>query len=117
MNKLVRYVAVFVATCLFASDAFALTASRGLRANAGPMAAKVYHRHRHGNSGSPNFKHWCAYNCYAISPCYRGCLGRYGYRFYAYDQDLPFRYRYDRDASPIDNGFALVGAPFFERAY
>jgi hypothetical protein len=54
------------------------------------------------------FKNWCAYNCYAVPPCSRGCYGRYGYSRLPYDQDLPFRYRYDRDAIPTDNGLALA---------
>ena len=68
-------------------------------------AVKVSHRHRHGGL----FANWCAYNCYLVSPCARGsCLGRYHYSRYPYDQDLPFHYRWDRDASAVDNVFAFV---------
>ncbi|HZV20779.1 MAG TPA: hypothetical protein VE986_04460 [Hyphomicrobiales bacterium] len=118
MKKIFRYT-LSLAACFAASDAFAFTASQAPLANGAAMTVKVYHRHRHVRGG-PNFKHWCAYNCYAISRCYRGCLGVYGYRFYPYDQDLPFRYRYDHDASPIDNAFAITAPPLprlFERAY
>jgi hypothetical protein len=89
-----------------------------------PAADSVKVRHRHRRNGGL-FSNWCAYNCYSVPRgCYGGCLGRYGYSLYAYDEDLPFRYRFDRDASPIDNVDAFVypytGAPFiraFERLY
>ena len=79
---------------------------------------------RHGGSGAM-FRHWCAYNCYAVPPCCGPSFyGRYGYSHYAYDEDIPFRHRFDRDASPIDNADAFVyrytGEPFiraFERLY
>jgi len=85
-----------------------------------PAADAVSRRRRGGLFGN-----WCAYNCYAVPRCYNGrCLGRYGYSRFAYDEDLPFAYRYDRDASPIDNAdafvYPLTGEPViraFERIY
>jgi hypothetical protein len=82
-----------------------------------------HYRHRRG--GRSLFRNWCAYNCYSVPPCHGpSCYGRYGYSHYAYDEDIPFRYRFDRDASPIDNADAFVfrytGTPViraFERTY
>ncbi len=126
--KIIICVAVALfAAAVFGGEARALTAShaRAAKAAARPAAKPasdiVKTRRRHGGL----FSNWCAYNCYAVPRCYNGrCLGRYGYSHYAYDQDLPFRYRYDRDASPVDNGDAFVypftGEPFmraFERIY
>ncbi len=72
---------------------------------------KVSHHHRRGDL----FSNWCAYNCYRVSRYTRAPLGRYGYSQYAYDQDLPFPHRWDRDASPVDNALALpqyyIGTP------
>jgi hypothetical protein len=76
-----------------------------------------HHARRHGGV----FSNWCAYNCYAVSPCHHGaCLGEYGYSRYAYDQDLPFRYRWDRDAIPTDNALGMaypVTGEWFMRAF
>jgi hypothetical protein len=71
----------------------------------------VHHRHRRGDI----FSNWCAYNCYRVSRYARPPLGRYGYSLIPYDQDLPFPYRWDIDASIVDNALALpqyyVGGP------
>ncbi len=67
---------------------------------------KSRHRHR-----SDAFSHWCAYNCYAVPRCCNGCLGRYGYSRYAYDEDVPFhhrRYYWDWEATPFDNASAFL---------
>ena len=74
--------------------------------------AAASRHHRRGDL----FSNWCAYNCYRVSPCARGaCLGRYHYSRYPYDEDLPFPYRWDRDASAVDNVLAapqyLIGTP------
>jgi hypothetical protein len=90
---------------------------------AGKTAFKTV-KHRRGH-GSGAFRHWCAYNCYAASRHGSGhALGRYGYSAYAYDEDTPFRYRFDRDASLVDNIDAVIyahtGEPVmrvFERVY
>ena len=70
--------------------------------------------HRHHRRGGL-FSNWCAYNCYRVSRYARPPLGRYGYSQFAYDEDLPFCYRSDPDASFIDNGLSVpqyyVGAP------
>jgi hypothetical protein len=93
---------------------------------AGAGTVRVSHRvRRHGSSRSGLFRQWCAYNCYAVPPCSGpSCYGRYGYSHFAYDEDLPFPHRWDRDASPFDNVDAYVyrytGEPFiraFERVY
>jgi len=122
---------ICVAMALFAAASFggkahAFTASHARAAKAAVhpaaklVAEIVRHRRRSGL-----FSNWCAYNCYLVPRCYNGhCLGRYGYSHFAYDEDLPFPYRYDRDASPIDNGDAFIyrftGEPVmraFERIY
>ena len=120
MKKLLCIAAASIAAAFFAGEANALPASALQFAKPAPAGAKVRHRRR-GRSG---FSNWCAYNCYAVPPCSHRCYGRYGYSQFAYDEDLPFRYRYDRDASPIDNGDAFLyrftGQPFiraFERVY
>ncbi len=111
------------AAAMFAgSDASALTASKAQIAAGGNGVVKVYHRAR---SGHNLFGNWCAYNCYRVSPCAAGgCFGRYHYSAYAYDQDLPFYYRWDRDASAVDNvlgvAHSYTGGQFlrlFERRY
>jgi hypothetical protein len=92
-------------------------------ADAAPVRQHV--RHRHGHSYGGLFRHWCAYNCYAVPPCFGpSCYGRYGYSHFAYDEDIPFPHRWDRDASPVDNTDAFVyrytGEPIiraFERIY
>jgi hypothetical protein len=89
-----------------------------------PAAEPAKIRH-HARRRGGLFSNWCAYNCYAVSPCYHGgCLGEYGYSRYAYDQDIPFHYRWDRDATPSDNVLAktypVTGEWFmrmFERTY
>ncbi|MBT3070809.1 hypothetical protein KKP04_08010 [Rhodomicrobium sp. Az07] len=67
------------------------------------------------------FSNWCAYNCYRVSPCAQGgCYGRYHYSQYPYDEDLPFRYRWDSDASIQDNILARLNPGYlraFERRY
>ncbi len=72
---------------------------------------KAAHHHRRGDL----FSNWCAYNCYRVSRYARPPLGRYGYSQIPYDQDLPFPYRFDPDASIVDNGLAFpqyyVGGP------
>jgi hypothetical protein len=116
-----------LAAISFGSEARALTASQGLARPAVERAAKpvadtgqIRHRRRAGAFGNH-----CAYNCYAVPrSCAGCCLGRYGYRRYAYDEDLPTRYRWDWEASPIDNATGMVygfaGVPVtrvFERVY
>lgn len=116
-----------MAAALFGNEARALTASHAWAQPTRQQAAKnaseaIKVRHRRG---SGLFSNWCAYNCYAVPRCYNGhCLGRYGYSHYAYDQDLPFCHRWDRDATPSDNALAFAypftGEPFmrvFERIY
>jgi hypothetical protein len=122
METLIRSTAVLFAFTAFGSGAHALQPSLAYAAKSSTEAVRVSdltHRHR------GLFSNWCAYNCYAVSPCRHGdCLGRYGYSRYAYDEDLPFPYRYDRDAIPTDNWLALAypvtGEPFMrlpERPY
>ena len=114
--------AAAAAAMFTASDASALTAPKAQIAAGSAGVVKVYHRARRGHDV---FSNWCAYNCYRVSPCAAGgCFGRYHYSAYAYDQDLPFYYRWDRDASAVDNVLGAVhpytGEPFlrlFERRY
>jgi hypothetical protein len=121
MKKLVSSAAALFAFAALSSGAHALQASPGHGAKPAAQAVKVRHSRRHGGL----FSNWCAYNCYAVSRCHHGrCLGKYGYSRYAYDEDLPFRYRWDRDAIPWDNALGLAypvtGEPFmraFERIY
>ena len=122
MKTLICYAAVLFAFAAFGSRAHALPVSLAYAAKPAAEAVKVNgHTRRHAGL----FSNWCAYNCYAVSRCHHGgCLGNYGYSRYAYDQDLPFRYRYDRDAIPTDNALGLAypvtGEPFirmFERIY
>jgi len=83
-----------------------------------------YHRHYRGGVNAM-FRHWCSYNCYAVPPCCGPSFyGHYGYSHYAYDEDIPFPHRFDRDASPVDNADAFIyrytGEPIiraFERLY
>jgi hypothetical protein len=85
-----------------------------------PATEPVRVRH-HGRRRGGLFSNWCAYNCYAVSPCQQGgCFGEYGYSRYAYDQDIPFRYRWDRDAIPTDNALGMaypVTGEWFMRAF
>ncbi len=129
MKTLICVAMALFAAAIFGGEARAFTASsvRTAKAAARPaaeLASDVRANGRHRRHGGL-FSNWCAYNCYSVPRCYNGkCLGRYGYSHYAYDEDLPFSYRYDRDASPIDNGDAFVyrytGEPImraFERIY
>jgi hypothetical protein len=122
MKTLICYAAALFASASFGSGAHAWQASPAFAAKPASEAVKVrYYARRHGGL----FSNWCAYNCYAVSRCHHGgCLGNYGYSRYAYDQDLPFRYRWDRDAIPWDNALGLAypvtGEPvmrMFERIY
>lgn len=116
-----------LAAVFFGDEARAASTSHSwakpAQVNAAKAAAdtvKVRYRRRSGL-----FANWCAYNCRAVPRCYSGhCLGRYGYSHYAYDEDLPFPYRWDRDASPTDNALSFAdpftGEPVmraFERIY
>lgn len=122
MKALPLLCAVAIAIMLSAGRASAFPTPEASVAASG--VTKVYHRVR-AHRGGGLFSNWCAYNCYRVSPCARGrCLGRYHYSRYAYDQDLPFCYRYDRDGSAIDNVLATIhpytGDPFlrtFERRW
>jgi hypothetical protein len=122
MRTLICSAAALFAFAALGSGAQALQVSPAYAAKSGAEAVKVrYHARRYGGL----FSNWCAYNCYAVSRCHHGrCLGNYGYSRYAYDEDLPFRYRYDRDAIPTDNAlgmaYPVTGEPFmrlFERTY
>lgn len=114
--------AAAVAAIFTAGGASAMNAPKAQIAASGEAAVKVYHRAR---GGRDLFRNWCAYNCYRVSPCaWGGCFGRYHYSRYAYDQDLPFPYRWDRDARAADNVAGAfhpyTGEPFlrlFERRY
>lgn len=122
-----KMIAVFVASvCLCAASAstHALTASQAQIAEARAAVVKASDIARYRRHGGGMFAHWCAYNCYAIGPFYRGPLGVYGYRFVPYDQDIPAHYRWDHDASPVDNVlgrlYPLTGEPgmrAFETVY
>ncbi len=122
MKALFCLCAAVITTILSVSGASALTAPKPAIARTGHGIVKVHHR-RHGHGGL--FSNWCAYNCYSVSPRARGAwLGRYHYSHYLYDQDLPFHYRWDWDASPSDNVLGSIypytGDPFlrlFERTW
>ena len=115
--------AAVVASIASVSEASALNAPAAPAAVARNPIVKVSDIRRHSHGGI--FSNWCAYNCYRVSPSAQpGTLGRYHYSQYAYDQDLPFHYRWDRDASPIDNVFGaaypVAGEPVmraFERRW
>jgi len=122
MKTLICYAAALFCFAAFGSGAQALQGSLAHAATPGTEAVKVDgHVRRHRGL----FSNWCAYNCYAVPRCSHGrCLGIYGYSRYAYDADLPFRYRYDRDATPSDNvlgmAYPVTGEPYmrlFERIY
>ncbi|MFZ0572864.1 MAG: hypothetical protein WA265_06440 [Rhodomicrobium sp.] len=126
MKTLICVAIAFFAATVFGGEARALTASPARAAitaghSAAKLASDIETSRRHGGP----FSNWCAWNCHPVPHCYNGkCLGRYGYSHFAYDEDLPFCYHYDRDASPIDNDDAFVyrytGAPVmraFERIY
>jgi hypothetical protein len=89
-------------------SAGALTPSQAQVAHARTSVLKASDMTRYRRRGGGMFAHWCAYNCYAISPHYHGPLGAYGYRFLPYDQDIPTRYRWDHDASPVDNALGSI---------
>ncbi len=105
------------------SDARAMTVPAQPAAKPAASAAPVRYHRRRGGSGL--FRQWCAYNCYAVPPCCGPShYGRYGYSHFAYDDDIPFPNRWDRDASPLDGADAYVyrftGEPIiraFERLY
>jgi hypothetical protein len=104
--------AAIVATIVSVSGASAFNAPKAQITLISDGIVKVsHHRHRHGDL----FGNWCAYNCYRVSRYARAPLGRYGYSQYAYDQDLPFPYRWDIDASPVDNVLSVpqyyIGGP------
>ncbi len=112
MKALVSFCAAIVATIVFVNEAAALNTPKAQLSSSTSGIVQVSHHRRGGGL----FSNWCAYNCYRVSPCARGtCLGRYHYSRYAYDEDLPFPYRWDRDASPIDNALAVpqyyIGTP------
>lgn len=127
MRTIFCIAASFLAAVSFGTGARALTVAQGLAQPALKRAAKpssgaIQTRHRR-NGGT--FSNWCDYNCYAVPRSY-ACrrLGQYGHSRYAYDEDLPARYRWDHEASPTDNADAFLyrftGEPamrFFERIY
>ena len=125
MKIMALFVAAFLSAALGGTEAQALPAKPAQIAKQKSVVKVNARVRRHRNrSGRALFRNWCAYNCYAVPPCFNRCYGRYGYSRFAYDEDIPFRYSYDRDASPIDNGDAFVyrvtGEPFiraFERIY
>jgi hypothetical protein len=127
MRVPIRSAVAIVSVVFFGTDSFALTALRETSSPKSPGAAvAVHHRGHHYRRSyrASLFRQWCAYNCYLVRPGARPPLGAYGYSLYSYDQDIPFPYRYDGDASPLDNGLALTypitGRPFmrvFERPY
>jgi hypothetical protein len=118
MKTLLAFGAAALAASLYWGDAAAFSAPGLAAAPTASGGVKV----SHGRRGNGLFSNWCAYNCYRVSPCARrgGCYGRYHYSRYRYDEDLPFRYRWDRDASAIDNGLGLiypVTGEWFMRAF
>jgi hypothetical protein len=110
MKALSCFCAAVVATIVSVSGASAHSAPKTQVTLISDIKAS-HHYHRHGDL----FGNWCAYNCYRVSRYARPPLGRYGYSLLPYDQDLPFPYRWDRDASIVDNALALpqyyVGGP------
>lgn len=122
MKLLFLWAAATVACLFVGGNAFALPASQAQIRNASSLIVKVHYRHRR-HVGAP-YRNWCAYNCTMVPPGTLPPLGAYHYSQYPYDQDLPMRYRWDRDASPVDNALAfaypVTGEPFmriFERTY
>ncbi|MGO8954866.1 MAG: hypothetical protein ACLPWS_20000 [Rhodomicrobium sp.] len=123
MKSHICFAAALLAAAILGGEARALPASPAEIAATAPAIVKVRYRSRHRRNGGL-FSQWCAYNCYTVPPCAHSCFGRYGYSHYAYDQDLPFRYRYDWDAIPTDNALGLAypvtGEPvmrLFEHTY
>ena len=119
MKALTCFCAGLLGTLLTAGAASALNPPVTRIAVPDEAVVKVSH-HRHAGA----FGNWCAYNCYRVSRYARPPLGRYGYSQYAYDQDLPFPPRWDRDASAVDNVLGVIhpytGEPFlrlFERRW
>jgi hypothetical protein len=126
MRILLSFATALLAISVGGNNAFALSVSKAHVAYAADTAVKVNGRshRRHRYSGGAPYANWCAYNCYAVRPGTVGPLGAYHYSEYYYDQDLPFRYRWDWDASPSDNVLARIhpytGEPFLrllERPY
>jgi hypothetical protein len=113
MKALSCLCAAIAATVVSISGASAFNAPKAQITVVSNGIVKVSH-HRHYRRGDL-FSNWCAYNCYRVSRFARPPLGRYGYSQYAYDEDLPFPYRWDIDASPVDNALALpqyhIGTP------
>ena len=112
MKALSCFCAAIVAMMLSVSGASAFSAPKAQITLVSDGIVKVsHHRHRRGDL----FGNWCAYNCYRVSRYARPPLGRYGYSQIPYDQDLPFPYRWDIDASVVDNALAppqyYVGGP------
>jgi hypothetical protein len=124
MRMIVCLLAALLGATLLQEEGKAASLSPALAVKPAEAAVKIrYRRHYHGGY-SGLFRQWCAYNCYYVPPCSHGCYGRYGYSHFAYDEDLPFPHRWDRDASPIDNADAYIyrytGEPIiraFERLY
>ena len=111
MKALSCFCAAIVAMIVSVSGASAFNAPKAQITRISDGIVKVsHHRHSRGLFGN-----WCAYNCYRVSRYARAPLGRYGYSQYAYDQDLPFRYSWDIDASPVDNVLSVpqyyIGGP------
>lgn len=126
MRILLSSAAALLAISIGGNNAFALNVSKAHAAYAADTAVKVtgrsHRRHRH-HAAAP-YANWCAYNCYAVRPGTLPPLGNYHYSQYLYDEDIPFHYRWDWDASPSDNVLARIhpytGDPFirlFERPY
>jgi hypothetical protein len=113
MKALSSLCAAVVATIISVSGASAHSAPKTPKTQVTLISdvRASHHHYRHGDL----FGNWCAYNCYRVSRYARPPLGRYGYSQLPYDQDLPFAYRWDRDASIVDNALALpqyyVGGP------
>jgi hypothetical protein len=110
MKTFICIAAGLLAAVFFADGARAMTVSQaGAKPAVGYAAKPVADTATRHRRGSGLFRNWCAYNCTAVPRCHDGhCLGEYGYSRYAYDEDLPAHYRYDRDATPTDNLGALV---------
>ncbi len=126
MKAFICFAMALLAAAVFKDEARAWTAAPAPIAKAATDIVKVTDLNRkHRRRGRSLFSNWCVYKCYSVPPCYHGpCLGAYGYSRLPYDEDLPFSYRYDWDASPTDNGLGFVhpytGEPAiraFERIY
>lgn len=125
MKIIALFVMAFFSVALAGGQAQALPVKPVQIAKQGSnIKVDVRARCRCTRSRSTASRHLCAYNCYSVPPCFNRTYGRYGYSRFAYDEDIPFRYSYDRDASPIDNAgaavYPLIGEPFMripERVY